>query len=282
MKTIQRKLITIDGHEISFFESGKGENVLLFHCSGGQAKQWLNFIKAQEQFHCIAPDFSWYGENELAPGAKSAPALDVKIIETFLKQYSPCHVVGHSYGATLLLDALQTTHHKILSATFIEPVSFQLLRDKDPAFHEIDDLVQSMMGLMDDNQRIIAAKKFINYWSYPYAWEFLDHEIREYMIERIEKIICECLPIYTKSNSLTFNDPFDYPVSLIRGQWTKNPAKRIMHYLEEFFEVDSIIIPFAGHLSPITKPTKVTKALLQSFEGISDFRNFSDTDQLSL
>lgn len=282
MKEVEHQYTKVLGQQINFLESGEGERVLLFHASGNQAIQWSHFMATQSNYHCIAPDFSWYGENDLAPAAKLAPLLDQQIVEAFLIRYSPCHVIGHSYGGALLLEALQKTEHKILSATLIEPESFQLLRDRDAAFHEIDELVQTLMHFMDDNQRISAAKKFINYWSYLYAWEFMDHRVREYTIERIEKIIFEFLPMYTKDNMLKFKQRVDYPVFLMRGQWTKKPSLRIMHLLEEFFEVESLIIPMGGHLSPITKSHAVSRELIKNLGNIQISESFSDKDQLNL
>lgn len=277
---MQRHQTLIQNQEIHFLECGEGEKVLLFHCSGSEACEWSTFMREQNLFHSIAPDLAWYGENALSPNAKAATELDYKIVETFIERYSPCHVIGHSYGGALLLEALQKTSKPILSATFIEPVSFQLIRNLNSSFKEIDELVQTLLEFLKDGQRVLASKKFINYWSFPYAWEFLDHRLREYMIQRIDKITYEFLPMYNKSSELTFSN-VTYPVFLMEGQWTKRPTKNIMKRLSDYFMSESQIIPMAGHLAPITKCRYVSKLIMQNLSQFSPRTSF-DIGQLNL
>ncbi|WPU64299.1 alpha/beta hydrolase [Peredibacter starrii] len=280
MRTMKRHQLLIQNQNIHFLECGEGERVVLFHCSGSQSGQWSNFMREQNQFHCIAPDLAWYGENALGPNPKTANEIDHKIVETFIDRFAPCHLIGHSYGAALLLEALQKNRNSILSATFIEPVSFHLLRDHDSSFREIDLLVQMLLEYLNDGQRVLASKKFINYWSFPYAWEFLDHRLREYMIQRIDKITYEFLPMYHKSGELLF-DNVTYPVFLMEGQWTKRPIKNIMKRLSDYFMVGTQIIPMAGHLAPIGRYKTVDRMLMQNLSQFNAGNSF-DIGQLNL
>lgn len=266
---IRRSSLPLEDLEISFIESGDGkERVLLFHASGSDALQWKALMKEECDYHFIAPDFSWYGKNKLLPDPQNATKLDLKIVEKFIQEYSPCHVVGHAYGATLLLDFLQNTREKILSATLIEPVSFHLIRRFDPkGFEEISHLVKELWDEKDERKYLKAAKKFVHYWTFPLAWTFLGSKIKKYMELRMEKIVYEFLPMYRDVDRLRFKYPITYPVFLIQGQWTKKPTASVISYLERFFHTTATVVPSAGHLAPITQATPVAEVILENISG---------------
>lgn len=262
MNRIDNGVLELAQQEIHFLESGEGDNVLLFHGSGCDASEWKPLMEETTDYHFVAPDLSWYGKNSFTPEPNETRDFDLKIVNEFIDRYSPCHIVGHSYGGSLSLEALEKTHKGILSATLIEPLSFELIRSVDPkGYEEICTFVSELWERRSNHR---GAKSFVAFWAYSLAWYLLTKEQKSYLEKRMEKITAEFSSTFSRPEDLSFSSPVSYPIYLIQGQWTKRSSASVMSVLERKFQTEAVIIPNAGHLSPITQARWVSHAILQN------------------
>jgi pimeloyl-ACP methyl ester carboxylesterase len=91
----------------------------------------------------LAPDFIGYGSSAPWPADEPFKAdadLDV-FIAVAKKSRGPLHLVGHSYGAALALEAARRLGNRVESLTLVEPVSFHHLRqERRPEWGETEQL----------------------------------------------------------------------------------------------------------------------------------------------
>ena len=102
------KNLTVDGVEIAYLDEGKGPCALLCHCSSASHKEWLPLIETlKSDWRVLAPDFIGYGQSDPWPIDKPfSIEADVKaLLAVAQKTRSPVHIVAHSYGAALALNA---------------------------------------------------------------------------------------------------------------------------------------------------------------------------------
>ena len=125
------KQLTVNGVEIAYLDEGKGPVVILGHCSSASHKEWLPLIETlKADWRVLAFDFIGYGQS--APWPATEPFsidADLQVLLAVAKKAKgPLHLVGHSYGAALALEASGTLGSRVKSLTLVEPVSFHLLR----------------------------------------------------------------------------------------------------------------------------------------------------------
>ena len=125
------KRMTVDGVEIAYLDKGDGPPVILAHCSSASHREWLQLIEAlSPEWRLLAPGFIGYGQSGAWPESKAFTGeADVGVLlELARKTAKSVHLVGHSYGAALALEAARELGPKVQSLTLVEPVSFNLLR----------------------------------------------------------------------------------------------------------------------------------------------------------
>ncbi|HMK40462.1 MAG TPA: alpha/beta fold hydrolase, partial [Methyloceanibacter sp.] len=103
--------LTISGVEIAYLDEGTGPAIIIGHCSSASHKEWLPLIaKLQSDWRVLAPDFIGYGQSD--PWPVSEPFRTDADLSALLsvadKADGELHLVGHSYGAALALEAART------------------------------------------------------------------------------------------------------------------------------------------------------------------------------
>ena len=102
------KKLKVDGVEIVYLDEGKGPCALLGHCSSASHKEWLPLIEELKgDWRVLAPDFIGYGQSDPWPIDKTfSIEADVKVLLALAKKTrAKIHLVAHSYGAALALEA---------------------------------------------------------------------------------------------------------------------------------------------------------------------------------
>ena len=109
----------------------------------------------------LAPDFIGYGQSGAWPDGKvfTGQADLAALLELADKTEKPIHLVGHSYGAALALEAARGLGSKVRSLTLVEPVAFNLLRtERCPKWAEIEQLgIAVLTAVSNGNDRDAAA-----------------------------------------------------------------------------------------------------------------------------
>ena len=104
-------------------EVGAGEPIVFLHCSSGSSGAWVSVMNQLVRDHrALAPDLLGYGRS--APWPRDLPLAsdgELGVLEALLDVVGqPVHLVGHSYGGTVALNAARRFPRRVASLTLIE------------------------------------------------------------------------------------------------------------------------------------------------------------------
>lgn len=255
------------GIEIAYLDEGKGPCALLGHCSAASHKEWLPLAETlAEDWRVLAPDFIGYGQSGPWPAKKPfSIESDVKVLLALArKTRAPIHLVGHSYGAALALEAALRLKERVKSLTLIEPVSFHLLRLEDlPEWKDVEKLGVSVLDPVAKGDDRKAAAAFMSYWLGRWRWWISPERFKNAIATTIPKVALEfSIAIDAKSSALDYAE-IDAPTLLIMGSKTKPPTRAVVELLGKTLpNVEVKTLKGAGHMSPFTHPAQINRMIL--------------------
>lgn len=261
------KQLKVGGIEIAYLDEGKGPIVILGHCSSASHKEWLPLIEAlKSDWRVLGPDFIGYGQSEPWPAERSfSPEADVDVFLAIAKKTKgPLHLVGHSYGAAVALEAARRLGSRVKSLVLIEPVSFQFLRQEArPEWAEVEKLGRAVLGAVASSDDRSAAKAFMTYWLGRLRWWLSPEKFKEAIAATIPKVALEFSIAIDATPTLQDYAEIAAPVLLIAGSRTRAPTRAVVDLLAATLPNAKLaILKGAGHMSPFTHPGALNRLIL--------------------
>jgi pimeloyl-ACP methyl ester carboxylesterase len=248
-------------------EAGAGQPILLLHCSSGSSGAWLPAMEHLSRgYRALAPDLLGYGRS--APWPRHAvlpPEAELGVVNALLDVAGrPVHLVGHSYGGAVALNAARRFQGRVASLTLIEPVAFHLLRraDESDGWREVAGLAKRHLALVAEGRDAAAAEAFVTYWMGPKAWSRMPDTARDSAVRTAAKVAAEWRLMFATEDDLEAVAGIEAPTLLICGGHSPRPARRVVEVLcgtlprARFHEISD-----AGHMSPLTHPAAVANAV---------------------
>jgi pimeloyl-ACP methyl ester carboxylesterase len=271
------RLETIEGDRF-YREAGAGEPIVLLHCSSGSSGAWAPVMNHLGQdYRVLAPDLLGYGRN--APWPRGAPLgadAELGVVEALLDVAGrPTHLVGHSYGGTVALNAARRYPRRVASLTLIEPVAFHLLRraDEPDGWREIAALAERHLALVGEGRDAAAAEAFVTYWTGPQAWQQMPDAARDSAVRTAAKVAAEWRLMFAAEDDLEAIAGIEAPTLLIRGGRTRAPAGRVVEVLRRALpHALHHEIADASHMSPLTHPAAVAEVIRRHVESTNTQR----------
>jgi pimeloyl-ACP methyl ester carboxylesterase len=271
------RLETIEGDRF-YREAGAGEPIVLLHCSSGSSGAWAPVMNHFGQdYRVLAPDLLGYGRSAPWPrDAVLAPDAELGAVAALLDIAGrPVHVVGHSYGGTVALNAARRFSRQVASLTLIEPVVFHLLRraHEPDGWREIAALAERHVALVGEGRDAAAAEAFIAYWIGPKAWQQMPDAARDSVVRSAAKVAAEWRLMFAAEDDRDAIAGLDAPTLLICGGRTRTPARRVVEVLRRalpralYHEIAD-----AGHMSPLTHPADIAEAIRRHVDSIAPQR----------
>jgi pimeloyl-ACP methyl ester carboxylesterase len=261
------KTLTASGIKIAYLDEGKGPAVVLGHCSSASHKEWLPLIEAlKAEWRVLAPDLIGYGSSGLWPANepfKAEADLDV-LTAVGKKAKGPLHLVGHSYGAALALEAARRLGPRVKSLTLVEPVAFHLLRQESRAeWAEIEQLGKAVLDAVAKGEDRAAAAAFMSYWLGHWRWRFSPKRFKAAIAATIPKVALEFGIIVDAPTTLEDYAEIATPTLLIKGSKTRAPTRAVADLLGEALPNAKVAtLKGAGHMSPFTHPAELNRMIL--------------------
>jgi len=263
------KQLDVSGLRAAYYHGGAGTPVIVAHCSSASHKALRPLIKQLEAHHEVfAPDLLGYGQSERWPADRPLePQAEVALLTRLQERAGgPVHLVGHSYGAMLSLEAARALGPRVASLTLVEPVSFQLLRPggRIAEHAQIARVAERVQAAMAAGQPRQAAAHYMGFWMGRWRWRLAPARLKNGVIDTIDKVAKEFALI-----EHTHAKPADYrsiraPTRLIMGERTRQPAKAVIELLlESLPDAHLRTVSRAGHMSPLTHPERVTPLVLE-------------------
>ena len=262
------KLITVSGVEIAYLDEGNGPAVILGHCSSASHKEWLPLIEMLKQdWRVLAPDFIGYGQSEPWPAAEPFSIdADVEVLLALAKKVKgKLHLVGHSYGAALALEAARSLGPRVKSLILIEPVSFHLLRqERRPEWSEVEALGRKVLGAVAEGNDREAAKAFMTYWLGRLRWWLAPEKFKSAIAATIPKVALEFGIAIDAQTTLEDYAAITAPTLLIVGGKTRAPTRAVIELLGATLPSATVeTLRGAGHMSPFTHPAELNRLIVE-------------------
>jgi len=261
------KQLTVSGVEIAYLDEGKGPVVVIGHCSSASHREWLPLIETlKSDWRVLAPDFIGYGRSEPWPAAEPFSIdVDVNVLLALAKKTKgPLHLVGHSYGAALALEAARTLGPRVKSLTLVEPVSFHLLRQEGrPEWAGVETLGHAVLGAVAKGDDRTAAKAFMTYWLGRWRWWLSPERFKSAIAATIPKVALEFAIAIDAPTTLQDYAEIAATTLLIVGGSTRAPTRAVVDLLAATLPNAKLaILKGAGHMSPFTHPAELNRLIL--------------------
>ncbi len=268
---MKANLLDVNGRKISYFDRGQGKPIVLVHCSSACYREWLPLIKSlPKNFRVLAPDLWGYGKSQtFSQDEIFDEQVDYQIICEMLKLCDePAHLIGHSYGGAIAIEAARTNMDKIESLTLIEPSCFQLLWNSDRCeqeWNEVQNVAQKMVGAVRSGDYKSGMDVYMSFFLGEEEWASTDERTKERLTTSVLKVAGEFSLIEYKGMSLEDYSAIEAPVTFIQGSRTRQAAKKVVSLLNNVMGNSSVVeIPGAGHMSPMTHARQVVDIVMSN------------------
>lgn len=256
------QFIEINGATVSFREAGVGETVILVHGSGCSNTQWrAAFTTWSSRYHILAPDLYGYGGTAPWPGTRALTLGDeAEIVGAMMAQAGGrCHLVGHSYGGAVALQAAHLAKVPLASLTLIEPVAFYLLRNGTAAdrgkFAEIDSVARDLARAATSGDYRGGMERFVDYWNGDGAWRAMKPAAQSALAQKTLKVAQDFWTTTTEPTAIDAFGRIETPTQILYGTASPRPTRRIARLLAETIP-GARLRPVAGggHMMPLVQP----------------------------
>lgn len=256
--------------ELHVERRGAGPAVLLLHSSGISSRQWRRLERDVIALGATAilPDLTGHGRSPPWPEPEPFTfAVEVdRVASIIAAEAAPVHVVGHSYGGFVAIQAAARAPERIASLTLIDPVAFGVLVDDPTGVGEVDLARVDFRWEPTPEGRERWLRTFVDYWSGDGAWEGLRDEARD-EFRRVGWVV------YQGARSLTADrtpasayTAIHAPVELVTGELSPPAARRVVDILTAALpRATRTEIPGAGHMSPLSHNDAVSRVVARAF-----------------
>jgi pimeloyl-ACP methyl ester carboxylesterase len=247
--------------------------VVLLHSSASSARQWDALaLSLAARFDVHAIDL--HGHGTRAPWPADAPlslADEAALIEPLFERSAGVHLVGHSYGGAVAIEAARRHPRAVKSLVVFEPVLFGLLLGDAASAVEarqVRALAAALHECLEQARSDAAAERFVDFWSGAGAWARLPAMRRAAVAQRMPSVVRHFDAVFAAADprpALAFEAP---PMLCLAGAHTVPATRRLAQLLQEaLLQAEHATLPAMGHMGPLTHAaevnTRITDFLLR-------------------
>ena len=162
------------------------------------------------------------------------------------------HVVGHSYGGFLALQAAR--QRRVASLLLWEPVAFPLLGG---------DLAAEQAAFLHREDGVEAwLERFLGFWNGPGAWDAMGDHQRAPFLAHADKVWCEVRACAEAETTRDEYASIDVPTLFLAGEQTRPEALAVNELLAGLLpRARSEVVPGCGHMGPVLRPGRFVEIL---------------------
>ncbi|MFP7672082.1 alpha/beta fold hydrolase [Marivita sp. S0852] len=248
------------------------ERAVLLHCALAHSKSWARLAALlSERLTMLAPDMPGHGRSAAWDHRCDIHDQVTAIAKDCLENGG--HLIGHSFGATVALRVAMENPDAVYSLILIEPVLFAAAKQSDPLVFQEYTREQAVLGqALKRGDWETAAKEFTRVWGAGPSWDSLTEKERMMftsqmpLIRETEDTLLHDLAGLLRPGRL---ERIACPTLLISGGATNPVIPAIHHTLARRCpRAQSVVIPKAGHMAPITHPQPVASAILAHLDRV--------------
>ncbi len=237
-----------------------GDPALLLHCSLAHSGAWDGMARAlSDRLRLTAPDLVGHGK-----GPDRDPSRDYHdhCTEVAAEHLPPasCHLVGHSFGATVALRLALDHPERLASLTLIEPVLFAAAKGQ-PGWQRQMEAFAGLDAAFAADDRVTATRTFLSVWGDGPPFDRLPAGQRAYLTDRIWVVAASSAALHEDSARLLPRlGELRCPALLIEGDRSPPVIAEIQTALAGAIpQARRTVIPGAGHMAPITHAGQVAQ-----------------------
>jgi len=232
---------------------------IAIHCSASSPRQWDGYralLAPDAPLH--TPTLLGYDSNaEWVRGLPVTLQTEAQNVhDVLLAAGQPAHLVAHSYGGAVALQAALLWPQRVRSLTLYEPSAFHLLRRDSTSTaqaEEISATARRVELLSISGRNAEAAALFVDYWSGPGAWQRLPPARQADVALRMSKVRAEFGAIFHASFDAHSLQLAGFPVRVVVGSRSPAPARRVAELLRlQVRKAEVIHMPGLHHMAPLT------------------------------
>jgi pimeloyl-ACP methyl ester carboxylesterase len=243
---------------------------LALHCTLAHSGAWRTVGQAlADRLTITAIDLPGHGRSSDWTGQGDLHRLCTDSALSVIDK--PVDLIGHSFGATVALRVAVERPDMVRSLTMIEPVFFAAAQADAP-----DDLIaylkdaEPYLDALEQGDMALAARRFNRLWGDGTRWDDFRETARRYMTERMH-IVWDQKPALFDDNARLLSpgrmDRAAMPSLLISGSNSPSIVAAISAALAgRLPAVRQVVIPGASHMSPMTHPADVARAIGELLE----------------
>ena len=256
-----------------FRESGSGPSVVCLHASASSSRQWQALSETlAPRFHVLAADSYGAGKSPAWPAHRALSLRDeAALLEpVFERAGRPFLLVAHSYGAAVALIAALERPERVRALVLYEPTLFSLLDAESPSPNDADGIRRALSGAaaeVDAGDPIAAAKRFVDYWSGPGAWDRMPEPRQGAVAVSIANVRGWADACFSEPTPLDAFAWLGAPVLYLIGKDSPPSTRGVARLLAETLpRVELVELEGLGHMGPVTHPEAVNQLISRFLE----------------
>lgn len=243
--------------------------VVLLHSSAASARQWdalAQTLAAHFEVHAS----ELHGHGARAPWSGAAPltlADEAAAIDALIERRGAVHLVGHSYGGAVALDAARRQPQAVRSVAVFEPVLFGCLLG-DRASRAEAESVRWLAAAIHDHvghgRDEAAAEQFISFWSGAQSWARLPAPRRAAVAARMRSVALHFDAAFAAPDPRPVLARHAVPRLVLTGAATVPATARIGQVLRDAWpDAEHATLAGLGHMGPLTDAAAVNARITE-------------------
>lgn len=280
--------LIVNSRIVAYLDAGDGPVIIPVHCSSGSHHMWEPLVTAAVSagYRLLVPDLVGYGRSQRWPAnTRFDPWSDVNAVLALADRAgAPVHLVGHSYGGVVALEAARQLGSRVRGMTLIEPGAFHLLQLAGRSA-EWDELVSVGDRVVDSVKRWRereATSVYMRYWIGRRRWWAMSPRARRSVVQTIGKVAAEFDVVRRLERTLGDYMGIVAPTRLIEGGRSPRPARAIVEELLHILpNAHRRVLDGTSHLSPLTHQYEVLALAAEHIDAIERDVRVARTRRLS-
>lgn len=262
-------IVKCAGRAVSYTESGEGPPIVLLPPGASSASAWKRVVEAiGSNYRIIAVNPAGYGETEPVDGPTALTVDDEAAAVFAIISGIPdkVHLVGHSYGGVIALQAALSEPERFRSLTLLEPATYAILAEAGaPDLAKTVEAVNfAFIHDVRAGNRETALADYIDFYNGKSgAWAAMGEKAQGKLLAVADNVVAGLSASHSNRFTLADYAAITLPTRIASGAQT-DPIHAFLAeaIANSISKASHQIMPNAGHMLSLTHPTETAGIIL--------------------